>query len=110
MVASRVSSSTVKLTWSAPASGPAVDHYVISARSYKQNLYRKRFFVPGTLTSASARVVEDLGVPSGTPYYISVAAIDATGHESLYAYPEYRCDASNNCSRPSDALNVTATR
>ena len=41
---------------------------------------------------------------------LSVAAVDARGHESLYAYSEYRCDASNNCSRPSDALNVTATR
>jgi acetylornithine deacetylase/succinyl-diaminopimelate desuccinylase-like protein len=110
MVASKVSSSTVKLTWSAPASGPAVDHYVISARSYTKNFYRTRFFVPGASTSANARVVEDLGIASGTPYYLSVAAVDARGHESLYAYSEYRCDASNNCSRPSDALNVTATR
>ena len=75
-----------------------------------KNFYRTRFLVPGPLTSANARVVEDLGIPSGTLYYISVAAVDARGHESLYAYSEYRCDASNNCSRPSDALDVTATR
>jgi hypothetical protein len=110
MVASRVSSNTVKLTWSAPASGPAVDHYVISARTHLENFYRTRFFVPGTLTSANARVVQDLGIPSGTPYYVSAAAVDASGHESLYANSEYRCNSSNTCSRPSDALNVTAIR
>jgi acetylornithine deacetylase/succinyl-diaminopimelate desuccinylase-like protein len=110
MVATRVNSSTVKLTWTAPASGPPVDHYVISARTYQENFYRTRFFVPGASTSANARVVLDLGIPSGTPYYVSIAAVDAVGHESLYAYSEYRCNSSNTCSRPSDALNVTATR
>ena len=40
-------------------------------------------------------------------FYISVAAVDAAGHESLFAYPEYRCDTSS-CVVPSDALNVTA--
>jgi hypothetical protein len=110
MVASRVSTSTTKLTWTAPASGPAVDHYVISARTYQENFYRTRFFVSAALTTANVRPVQDLSLPSGTPYYISIAAVDASGHESLYAYSEYRCDASNNCSRPSDALNVTATK
>jgi acetylornithine deacetylase/succinyl-diaminopimelate desuccinylase-like protein len=110
MVASRVSSSTVKLTWSAPSSGPPVDHYVISARRTTENFYRTRFFVSGALTTANARLVQDLGLPSATAYYVSIAAVDSSGHESLYAYSEYRCDASNNCSRPSDALNVTATR
>jgi hypothetical protein len=36
-----------------------------------------------------------------------VAAVDAGGHESLFAYPEYRCDTVS-CVVPSDALNVTA--
>lgn len=110
MVASRVSSSTTRLTWTAPASGPPVDHYVISARAYTENFYRTRFSVAGGLTTATARVTQDLGIPSGTPYYVSIAAVDASGHESLYAYSEYRCNSSNTCSRPSDALNVTATR
>jgi acetylornithine deacetylase/succinyl-diaminopimelate desuccinylase-like protein len=110
MVASRVSSSTVKLTWSAPSTGPAVNHYVISARAYTENFYRTRFSVAGNLTSANATVTQNLGIPSGTPYYVSIAAVDAAGHESLYAYSEYRCNSSNTCSRPSDALNVTATR
>jgi Peptidase family M28/Fibronectin type III domain len=110
MVASRVSSSTTRLTWTAPASGPPVDHYVISARTSAENFYRTRFSVAGNLTTATARVVQDLGLPSGATYYVSIAAVDASGHESLYAYSEYRCDSSNTCSRPSDALNVTATR
>lgn len=110
MVASRVNSSTVKLTWSAPASGPAVDHYVISARTSAENFYRTRFTVSGGSTSANASVVQNLGIPSGSTYYVSVAAVDASGHESLYAYSEYRCTNTNTCSRPSDALNVTATK
>jgi hypothetical protein len=110
MVASRVSSSTTKLTWSAPASGPPVDHYVILARTSAENFYRTRFAVAGGTTSANVSVVQNLGLPSGSTYYVSVAAVDASGHESLYAYSEYRCTSNNTCSRPSDALNVTATR
>jgi hypothetical protein len=110
MVATGMSSSTVKLAWSAPASGSPVNYYVISARSSGENFYRTRFFVPAGLTSATADVAQDLRIPRGTPYYISIAAVDAGGHESLYAYPEYRCDATNRCSQPGDALNVTATK
>ena len=40
--------------------------------------------------------------------FVSIAAVDAAGHESLYAYPEYRCDSKNRCSQPANALNVTA--
>jgi hypothetical protein len=108
MVATGMSSSTVKLTWSAPASGPSVDHYVISARTAEENFYRTRFSAQGGLSSITVDTVQDLGIPSGTPYYVSIAAVDASGHESLYAYSEYRCDSTNTCSQPSDALNVTA--
>jgi acetylornithine deacetylase/succinyl-diaminopimelate desuccinylase-like protein len=110
MVATRVSSSTTRLTWSSPASGPAVDHYVISARTISENFYRTRFYVARRATSARVKVKQKLGIPSGTPYYVSIAAVDRSGHESLYAYPEYRCDSANNCSRPGDALNVTETK
>jgi hypothetical protein len=108
MVATGMSSNTVKLTWSAPASGPSVDHYVISARTAEENFYRTRFSAQGGLSSITVDTVQDLGIPSGTPYYVSIAAVDASGHESLYAYSEYRCDSTNTCSQPSDALNVTA--
>jgi uncharacterized repeat protein (TIGR01451 family) len=86
-----------------------VDHYVISARTSAENFYRMRMVVSGDLTSATADVSQDLGIPPATTYYVSVAAVDAAGHESLYAYPEYRCDSTNTCSQPADALDVTAT-
>jgi hypothetical protein len=109
MTARRLSSSSVGLSWTAPASGPPIDHYVISARTVSENLYRTRFLVPGTEPSATVRVLDDLDIPSGTSFYVSVAAVDAAGHESLYGYPEYRC-SSSSCRVPSGSLNVTATR
>ena len=51
----------------------------------------------------------DLGIAGQSAYFVSVAAVDAQGHESLFAYPEYRCDASG-CVVPTGALDVTATR
>jgi len=108
MVATGTSLGTVQLTWSPPASGSAVDHYVISARTSAENLYRTRTVVSGDLTSATVDVFQRLGIPPATAYYVSIAAVDAAGHESLYAYPEYRCDSKNRCSQPAGALNVTA--
>jgi hypothetical protein len=108
MTATRINSNSVRLNWSRPSSGPAVDHYVISARPITENLYRTRVFVPGTATTATVRVREDLNILSGS-YYVSIAAVDAMGHESLYAYSEYRC-TSTSCTVPSGSLNVTATR
>jgi acetylornithine deacetylase/succinyl-diaminopimelate desuccinylase-like protein len=109
MTAERLSSNSVKLSWTAPASGQPVDHYVISARRTTENFYRTRVSVPGTATAATVTVLEDLGIPSGASYYVSVAAVDAAGHESLYAYPEYRC-STYSCWVPSGSLDVTATR
>lgn len=100
-----LSSNSVHLTWSAPATGPQVDHYVISARHVSENFYRTRFVVPATTFSAIVRVEEDLGISSGTDYFVSVAAVNAAGHESLYAYPEYRCD-SKNCVVASGSTDV----
>jgi hypothetical protein len=108
MAAAGTSIGTVELTWSPPESGPSVDHYVISARAAAEHFYRTRRVVSGYLTSASVDVSQDLGIPPATPYYVSIAAVDAAGHESLYAYPEYRCNSKNTCREPADALNVTA--
>ena len=99
MVATGTSLSTVQLTWSPPASGSPVDHYVISARTSAENFYRSRMVISGDLTSATVNVFQDLGIPPATAYYVSIAAVDAAGHESLYAYPEYRCDSTNTCSQ-----------
>jgi hypothetical protein len=91
--------------WMAPATGTSIDHYVIAARPSTENFYHPRVVVPGGTTSRSVTAA-DLGITAST-FYISVAAVDAVGHESLFAYPEYRCDSSS-CVVPSDALNVTA--
>jgi hypothetical protein len=93
-------------TWSAPPSGPAVDHYVVAARASTENFYRSRVVVPASKTS-QAVTAADLGISGAPIFYLSVAAVDAAGHESVFAYPEYRC-TSTACSVPPDALNVTA--
>lgn len=99
---------TVGVSWLAPLSGPPVDHYVVAARPVTENFYRRRVAVSAAQSSTQFRPVEDLGLPPGSSFFISVAAVDAAGHESLFAYPEYRCSAS--CVVPAGALNVTATR
>src|SRR5260370_11822852 len=99
--------SSAKLTWTAPSTG-AIDHYVVAARPAAENFYRSRVRVDGTATN-TAVTPSGLGVDSTQPYFISVAAVDTRGHESLFAYPEFRCDASG-CVVPPAALNVTATK
>jgi Peptidase family M28 len=77
------------------------DHYVVAARPASENLYRQRLRIRDSSTVSAA----DLGV-AGAPFYVSVAAVDRAGHESLFAYPEYRCD-DTGCAVPADALDVT---
>jgi len=95
----------VALTWT-PPTGDAVHHYVIAARTTTENFYRQR-----VSTRATARAVTpaDLGLPAGQSFFVSVAAVDAKGHESLFAYPEFRCDATA-CVIPPGALAVTAAK
>ena len=95
------------LTWAAPSTG-AVDHFVVAARPATENSYRSRVRVEPAQTSARPAPAE-LGVDPASPYFLSVAAVDASGHESLFAYPEYRCEA-GACVVPSGALNITATK
>jgi hypothetical protein len=99
--------SAPSVTWTAPASG-IVDHYVVAARPVTENFYHSRVRAGASATSAQVAPA-DLGVDPASPYFLSVAAVDAAGHESLFAYPEYRCDASG-CVVPAGALNVTATK
>jgi hypothetical protein len=97
---------TWTMSWSAPASGPAVDHYVIAARATTENFYHERVSVPATATSRQVSAAE-LGLAPGSTSFISVATVDAAGHESLFAYPEYRCDTAA-CSVQAGSLDVSA--
>lgn len=94
------------LTWTPPSAG-IVDHYVVAARPVTDNFYHSRVRADAAQTSATVSPTA-LDVDGATPYFISVAAVDAAGHESLFAYPEYRCDGSG-CIVPPAALNITAT-
>jgi Peptidase family M28 len=101
------STAGVSLSWTAPA-GDDVHHFVIAARSTAENFYRQRVV---TKKKETARVVTaaELGLSPGDSFFISVAAADEKGHESLFAYPEFRCDASA-CVIPAGALNVKASK
>jgi acetylornithine deacetylase/succinyl-diaminopimelate desuccinylase-like protein len=93
------------LSWSAPASGAPVDHYVVVGRDVGENFYHNRVIVPASATSKLVSAAA-LGIADSTAFFVTVAAVDAKGHESQFAYPEYRCDATS-CIVPAGALNVT---
>jgi hypothetical protein len=96
---------SVTLSWMAPASGAAVDHYVVVGRDVGENFYHARVVVPAGSTSHAVSAA-DLGIAGAAALFVSVAAVDAAGHESLFAYPEYRCDATS-CVVQAGSLNVT---
>jgi hypothetical protein len=95
----------VVLNWGGPNGGGA-DHFVIAARSVNENFYRQRIAVANNGKSRTF-TAQNLGLNSGDSFFISVAAVDSSGHESLFAYPEFRCD-STACAIPPGALNITA--
>ena len=95
------------LSWAAPATGAPVDHYVVAGRAVTENFYHARVSVPKTATQKSVTATE-LGIAGAPAYFVSVAAVDSAGHESLFAYPEYRCDASSCVVQPG-STNVTVT-
>ncbi len=95
----------VKLSWGGPDGG-GVDHFVVAARSTGENFYRSRIAV-GDNGKSRTFPTQDLGFSSGESFFVTVAAVDRQGHESLFAYPEFRCD-STGCAIPAGALNVTA--
>jgi hypothetical protein len=103
--ASGTSVGPVSLSWAAPESGSAVDHYVVAGRATTENFYQSRVVVPKTATSASVTPAA-LGIGGAPAFFVSVAAVDARGHESLFAYPEYRCD-STSCVVQPGSLDVT---
>jgi hypothetical protein len=82
--------------------GGNVDHFVAAARSVKENFYHRRI----TVTHDTKRVIspQELGLKPGDSFFVSVAAVDKAGHESLFAYSEVRCDSSA-CKIPPYANN-----
>jgi hypothetical protein len=82
------------------------DHFVVAARSVNENFYRQRVAISHP---SEDQVIspQALGLNPGDSFYVSIAAVDRQGHESLFAYPEVRCDP-NGCAIPAYAYNVTA--
>jgi hypothetical protein len=105
VVASGNAAGTVSVTWTAPASGALVEHYVIAGRAVTENFYHARVPAPGAATRASVTSAA-LGLQGVPAFFVSVAAVDAQGHESLFGYPEYRCDASSCVVQPG-SMDVT---
>jgi hypothetical protein len=86
--------------------GGRVHHFVVAARSGNENFYRQRIVIS---ENGGSRLISPptLGLNSGDSFYVSVAAVDRQGHESLFAYPEVRCDGSS-CAIPPYAFDLTA--
>lgn len=104
--AHREADGRVTLAWEAPAG--EVDHYVVAARPATENLYRRRLVVPAARLGGTWGVTS-LEVDDAGTFFVSVATVDAEGHESLFAYPELRCDESG-CAVQDGSLEVTRSR
>jgi Peptidase family M28 len=80
----------IQIQFDNPAGGN-VDHFVAAARPVTQNFYHRRIKV----THNKNRVItpQELGIKPGDSFFVSVAAVDKLGHESLFAYSEVRCDS-----------------
>ena len=85
-------SDSIKVTWQLPLDSARVDHLVIAARSVTENFYRKRISVPAEVRLRAVSPGE-LGFQQGYSFFISIASVDAQGHESLFVFPEMRCTA-----------------
>ncbi|HVI23874.1 MAG TPA: hypothetical protein VM691_10335, partial [Myxococcales bacterium] len=90
----------------AAAAGDRIETFIVAARSTGENFYSARVRVRGTSATVTAA---QLGIPAGQPFFISVAAQDNGHHESLFGYPEFRCDAAG-CVVPPGALAITASK
>ncbi len=95
----------VKIRFDGPEGGN-VHHFVVAARSVNENFYRQRVVLSD---DGGSRLIspQALGLNPGDTFFVSVAAVDRQGHESLFAYPEVRCDATS-CAIPPYAFDVTA--
>ncbi len=103
--ASGTAAGPVMVCWAAPSGGAAVDHYVLAGRAVTENFYHARVAAPAGATQKSVSAA-DLGLGTAAAFFVSVAAVDSLGHESLFAYPEYRCDATSCVVQPG-SMDVT---
>jgi hypothetical protein len=90
----------VTLNFNGPQDGD-VDHFVVAARSVNENFYRNRI----TVSEGDGQLISPqmLGLNPGDRFFVSVSTVDSQGHESLFAYPEVRCD-STSCAIPAYAI------
>jgi hypothetical protein len=78
---------------------------VIAGRATTESFYRLRVAVSAD-AGPTAVAVSDLGLAGEPAFFVSVAAVDSQGHESLFAYPEFRCDSAGCVVQPG-SLDVT---
>jgi len=79
---------------------------VVAARPVSENFYHQRIAVKKG-NGKQLFMPQELGLNPGDSFFVSVASVDKQGHESLFAYPEVRCDSAS-CVIPPYAFNVTA--
>jgi hypothetical protein len=89
----------IRLAFNGPQDGD-VNHFVVAARSVNENFYRQRI----TVSEGDSQLIppQALGLNPGDSFFVSVSTVDSAGHESLFAWPEVRCDSSA-CAIPSYA-------
>ena len=104
-VASGDANHGVTVTFNA-APGDKVEKFIVAARPTTANFQTGRVRVEGNRAFVTPR---QLGITPGQAFFISVSAIGNGNHESLFAYPEFRCDASG-CAVPAGALDITASK
>jgi len=72
--------------------GDQPQHFVAAARPVTENFYHQRVNL-GPDNGNRIITPATLGINPGDAFFVSVAAVDAKGHESLFAFPEVRCDS-----------------
>jgi Peptidase family M28 len=95
----------VRVSFNRSRGGGEVDHFVVAARPVTENFYRRRVRLEDDDADRVIRP-ERLGITPGDAFFISVASVDENGHESLFAFPEVRCD-STGCVVPPGMASAT---
>src|SRR5215471_2355639 len=93
----------IKLNFNGPQDGD-VNHFVVAARSVNENFYRQRM----TVSEGDSQLIppQALGLNPGDSFFVSLSTVDSAGHESLFAWPEVRCDSSACAIPPYAATSV----